>query len=578
MKRAKAARVADVIQGQLYEGSFAPGTIRSGGTSMKTVSTSIVVLMLAVLSLSATPTPAMASDPISRAVPRLASASAVQVAEVAGQVDADTTSEGFSPVVTITMPIIVNNYRGDAECSLESPFSLEIAAIHQIKPFGDQAVAAEAEAEWLARYEAGFPNLVDALKDSGACWTRIEISWRKIQPDSPDTYDWSFFDEKLGLLAAADVQMVAIIDKLPDWAGPDRRGPIDADYLDEFEQFLSEVVDRYGEEPYGIRHWEMFNEADWVDDVDPPNVGWGFNALKYIDMLEVADDVIKGADPGATILMGGLAYDAFEEYRHPPFNQNPETHAFHRYFPDEVLDWGGEPYLDVLNFHYFPDFSGEWERWNTPPPPSCGTVYDGVGDSYNGSGIDLIAKTNHFRNRLKKCFGVSKPIWVTELGEHGKENNPESLAEQSRYVLKGYARGLAAGVKNITWFTLVSPPYDPYDQGLLTTDDWSPKPAFHTYQTLTFELAGYEYDHTIVSDGVEGYEFRRPLKARKAIVWSKNEGDTALLTFSPADRVLRVSRLGKEKVILDGGSGDEDGLVNGEVKLRLTNNPVIVVY
>ena len=151
---------------------------------------SIVVLALVVLCLSvATPTPALAPDPVSPAGPRVSTEEAFKAAEAVGRADAATVTEPFSPTVSIMLPIVMNNYRDTPSCTLDSPFSLEIAAIHQISPAGGQAGTAEAEAAWLARYEEGFPTLVEALERSGACWTRIEISWHKIQPDSPDTYD-----------------------------------------------------------------------------------------------------------------------------------------------------------------------------------------------------------------------------------------------------------------------------------------------------------------------------------------------------------------------------------------------------
>jgi len=35
---------------------------------------------------------------------------------------------------------------------------------------------------------------------------------------------------------------------------------------------------------------------------------------------------------------------------------------FYRYFLDDVMKAGGADYLDVLNFHYFPDFHAEVNR------------------------------------------------------------------------------------------------------------------------------------------------------------------------------------------------------------------------
>ncbi len=463
-------------------------------------------------------------------------------------------------------------------CSVQSPFSLEVAALHQIVPSVEGAYSTHTmtDAEWWALYQDAFPSLAAALKASGACWTRVRVDWAMIQPEPPPAeYVWGpYHDERLRLVAETGVHQIAIVDGIPEWAGNSVFGPIDSDRLDEFTQFLTELVTRYKEPPYDIHHWELFNEPDRTT-ADGVPVGWGYEGDRYAQMLAVAYPAIKAADPQATVLMGGLAYDWFTEYRGP----------FNRYFPDKVMTSGGGDHLDVTSFHYFPDFSAEWERWDPKseerrngwlPAPSCGKVDDGRGTAYEAGGIDLIAKISHFRNRLATCFGLYKPVWVTELGEHGYAGDSDSLAGQARYVIQGYARGLAAGIQNITWFALVSPPYDPYDQGLLFQDDWSPKPSYFAYQTMTRELADHTYVDTLDVQGVEAYVFQDAAQQAKTVAWNRYPGESAQLTFAGHSRLRVVDRSGNVMFVEDGGSGDLDGTANGSVSLNMTADPVFV--
>jgi hypothetical protein len=293
-------------------------------------------------------------------------------------------------------------------------------------------------------------------------------------------------------------------------------------------------------------------------------------------MLAVAYPTIKAADPEATVLMGGVSQDWFIEYDGP----------YYRYFTDEVMAAGGAANVDRLNFHYFPDFHREWERWDPNsedrrygwlPAPTCGDLFDGKGQSYEAGGTDLIAKASHYRNRLRVCYGVEKPVWVTELGEHGYAADASSLAQQARYVIQGYARGLAAGVENITWFALVSPPYDPHEQGLLFEEDFSPKPAFYAYQALTSELGGYSYADTLAIPGVEGYVYRDENQEEKIVAWWAAEWPpSGSITLAPTGRVRVVDREGNVTHVEDGGAGDLDGIRNSVVKLRLTIDPVFL--
>jgi hypothetical protein len=446
-----------------------------------------------------------------------------------------------------------------------SPFSIEIAALHQVTGGGALAlgVPAVTKAEVLAWYEDAFPTLVDALEDSGAGWSRVYIDWSQIQPDEPPApYVWeSFYDEKLEAVAETGVHTLAVVSGSPEWAADSENGPINR--LDDFEVFLTDLVNRYRVPPYNIKHWELINEPDNTDPAAAPSTGagaWGHDGDRYAAMLAVAHPAIKAADPEATVLMGGVAYDWFLEYGGP----------FNRYFPDDVMAAGGGEFIDAINFHYFTPFHPEWERWVPEGiPPTCGDVEDGQGLPYDAWGIDLIAKTNHYRNRMSTCFGVVKPVWVTELAEHGYADSPTSLATQARYVVQGYARGLSAGVQNITWFALVTPLHD-YGQGLLF-EDWSPKPAFYAYRTMTEQLSGHLFSSALYVPGGEAYVFATPCGQETTVVWG-----SGVLEFAPAYRARIVDRENNMKCIADGGADDADGTPNGAIGLQLSAEPVFV--
>ena len=152
---------------------------------------------------------------------------------------------------------------------------------------------------------------------------------------------------------------------------------------------------------------------------------------------------------------------------------------------------------------------------------------------------------------------------------------------QARYVIQGYARGLSAGVENITWYSLDRAPYDPYYQSLLN-DDFSPKPGFYAYKTMTAELTGYTYSHdrnVWVYDGSErgysyvkeAYVFENGSGQEKTVAWG-----SGTLAFAPADQLRVVDRQGNVTFIVDGGAGDADGTQNGTVTLQLSTEPVFV--
>ena len=483
--------------------------------------------------------------------------------------------------------------------SWASPFSIQIAALHEVveRLDGRRVARPMTEAEWLAAYDEAFPTLVAALADSGAAWSRVYVNWSWIQPEAPPAdYVWGpYHDEKLRLVAEAGVQLIGTVAEAPAWAADEPCAPIycgpdcgdRVDRLDEFAQFLTDLVNRYKQPPYNIKHWEMFNEPDSTWSGIPGAGCWADenthqDGYAYAQMMATAHPAIKAADPEATILMGGVAHDWFTEVERP----------FDRYFPDDMMTYGTGDHIDALNIHYFPDYHREWVRWDPRsndqrygwiPAPTCGDLFDGQGETYDVSGIDVIAKTSHFRNRMKTCFGVDRPIWMTEMADHGNPSDPNSLAQQARYVVKGYTRGLAAGVENITWFALAT--NDGLDQELLY-DDWTPKPSYHAFQALTSELAGYEYSHErgawVYDDSEvgftyvrEAYVFENACQWEKTVAWASGTV-TDTLRFAPARQLSVVDRWGTMTYVEDGGEGDIDCGINGEVELQLSPDPVFV--
>lgn len=465
-----------------------------------------------------------------------------------------------------------------------SPFSLQIAALHQIQPgrpalsdSGNGSLSAQLDTEQPAWLEAAYPALIEALQESGASGTRVYLSWSQLQPAAPETgrppqfstSALAWYDNRLGMIANAGIQILATVASAPAWAAASPCSAVYAEQLDAYAQFLTDLVRHYQVSPYNIRRWEIANEPDgtWANDQVVGLGCMGHQGAEYARMLAVAYSAIKTADPTATVLMGGVAHDWFVEYDGP----------FYRYFPDRIMEAGAGQFVDALNFHYFPEYHAEWERWDPAsqdrimgwlPAPTCGDLYDGVETAYEAGGKDLIAKTSHFRNRMQTCYGVQKPIWVTELAEHGYAYHSASLMQQARYVIQGYVRGLAAGVANITWYALTTV-NDNYQQGLLF-DNLTPKPAFYAYQTLTSELNGYEYTGTLGQADLEGYVFQEAAGQVKTVVWGSGS-----LSFL-ARQIRLVEYQGNATLIEDGGSGDIDGLKNGSIQLQLGLNPIFI--
>ncbi|UCE01048.1 MAG: cellulase family glycosylhydrolase, partial [Chloroflexota bacterium] len=355
---------------------------------------------------------------------------------------------------TLHIPLV---FRTRMTPDVRSPFSVQIAALHQVSL---TAESLQTQLNANAQTKSGssgdefqaYQNLASAIKDSGADWVRLRIEWELIEavepvPDQPPVYDWQYHDDNIVKVADTGVRIIATIADSPTWAAETPCAPIYPERLNDYARFLRDLVTRYKAPPYNIQHWELINEpdSDRYSTGHLSGVGcWAYDGDRYAQTLVEAFQAIKEADPQAKVLMGGLAYDWFFEYGGP----------FYRYFSDDVMNYGGGQYIDALNLHFFTDFRAEWDRWNPQsqdrlsgwlPAPTCGVVDNGQGTAYEVEGFDVVAKISHFRNRMNACFGVSKPIWLTEVAGHGYTDDQTSLIEQARYVIQVYARALSTG-------------------------------------------------------------------------------------------------------------------------------------
>lgn len=183
-------------------------------------------------------------------------------------------------------------------------------------------------------------------------------------------------------------------------------------------RFVYAAVSRYTPR---IRHWEIWNEPDYA-------FFWNGSVQDYYRLLKVGYIAAKFADPGCTVLLGGLAI-----YIIPNWLENlldimkADTARSQR----DANGW----YFDVLPLHIY---STSYE-----------TYY----------------QVRRVRTLLQKYGLGAKPIWINESGVPvwndypGPTWDPTSLyratmEEQAAYIIQNYAYGFFAGAERILHFQL----------------------------------------------------------------------------------------------------------------------------
>ena len=369
------------------------------------------------------------------------------------------------------------------------------------------------------------PGTLDGMVSAGVGAARVEMQWSSIEPNnvSPSQYNWAGMDDRLKRLSDRGLSPIVLVGGCPAWACTITGGPIRVEHVTDFVEFMSAVADRYGKAPYNTHYWEFWNEPDAFSG-EANRYQWGMHPDRYAAMLQAIRPGMKIADPYAKLIMGGVAYDNFQDAG-GPFNHN---------FVDGVLDAGGGQYMDMFNFHYYVQ---------------------------NVHWCSFTDKLNELRAKLR-AHNLDLPIITTETGLTSNTQYSSSPELQSLYVAQAYAQALGEGMGSVSWYAAKDfqtsvPGWQIFkDSGLLDINN-TPKPSFTAYKWAVSELGERPPARTLgPNDGISvpmrGYEFKSDTKHTGAlwVVWAWDLSIYGNCGSAPEPRdfvisAAKASRVGK---------------------------------
>jgi hypothetical protein len=160
------------------------------------------------------------------------------------------------------------------------------------------------------------------MRQAGVETQRVPFNWDQIQPDPNAAPDWSLVDRKVLAAAANGMDVLGLVLGSPPWASTHPSIPLSPPKdPNTYANFLRLCIARYGPfgslwtehpevKPIPIRAWQVWNE---------PNLSAYFSvqpfAKPYVRLLRTARSAIKSADPGATVVMAGLANFSWKDIR-----------------------------------------------------------------------------------------------------------------------------------------------------------------------------------------------------------------------------------------------------------------------
>jgi GH35 family endo-1,4-beta-xylanase len=286
--------------------------------------------------------------------------------------------------------------------------------------------------------EAGFDAVVQVF------------SWLEIEP-TREEWHWEYPDFVVRAAEHYGLDLIVRLDGLPAWVAESAVMP------DDYATFAGAVAQRYRGQ---IRGYIVWNEPNLAKE-------WGGrrpDPAAYTEMLRLAYEAIKAADPEATVVSAGLASTN---------HQNVEA-MDDRVFLEAMYQAGAGDYFDALGAHPY--------GFAYPPDDPQG-AHDGLN----------LARLLDLRAIMEAHGDGDKSIWVTELGWTTAGVGEGSWLtvspqQQADYLTDAWRRALTDEMAWLQVFTVWNlsqglPPTDEMAGYSLLDESGEPKPAYHALRT-----------------------------------------------------------------------------------------------
>jgi Glycosyl hydrolase family 10 len=349
---------------------------------------------------------------------------------------------------------------------------------------------------YLGRYHGReLEQMAIKAKESGVKWIREDFGWGSIEP-AKGKFNWAFTDSVVRIAKKNGISAYAIVAYWPAWTKEYTKEGID-DYV----RFLKELVGHYKND---IHQWEIWNE---------PNIFfWQGPREMYAELLMKSYIAIRDVDSTAQVLgisTSGIDFD----------------------FIQKMLELQAP--FDILTIHPYRSVLEETKFINELKRASDMAVLPG---------------------------GKRRPIWITEMGwtTYNPHNSwvqegflPTPLRVQAELIVRTYLSCIISGTDpKVFWYDLRNDGTDPFnfeDNIGIMYKDFSPKPAYIAYSTMTRTLKGMKFIQTLtLPDGIFSglFEDERDMNKKVIAVWSPSADRNVEIEIS-ADKAVLVNTIGE---------------------------------
>lgn len=330
-------------------------------------------------------------------------------------------------------------------------------------------------------------TLMTDIDTLGVRWVEQVVNWREFEPVAGEI-NFGPLDSLIDSLQAQNLQILLTVTAAPDWARSiqEENGP--PDNFEDYATFVSALASRYAGRVAAYEIWDEPNlRSRWKSKIHP------ISAASYIELLRLARDAIKTADPDALVISGGLAPTGFNDALNAAVGNLEVNAVDDRIFLSGMYAGGLAGLVDAVGAHPM--------GWANPPDAVCCDQPEGVETHYDDPHFYFLNTLRDYRQIQLASGDETTPIWVTKFGWGTSEDigttDPinvftayTSLEEQAQYTVRAFAIGASLGYVGPMFVFNLNGCQAPGDEGpsscyySLLGPDGTPRPIFSALQNL----------------------------------------------------------------------------------------------
>ena len=151
------------------------------------------------------------------------------------------------------------------------------------------------------------------IADAGIGTVRLSASWALLEPQEGEM-SFAGLDGRILALDALGIEAFLTFESNADWATESRQPVKNAQprELTQWASFVRQVVERYDMDgvddlPGLTKPVKLFQVANEFSSPTNRSGGWAGTPEELVDYVNIAHDAVKGANPNATFVLGGIA-------------------------------------------------------------------------------------------------------------------------------------------------------------------------------------------------------------------------------------------------------------------------------